>query len=318
MSQLADKAKGDKLVGEVLAGSIRTASRLISRAEACDSSITPILKQLFCKAGDPVLLGITGPPGAGKSTLVNQLIQHYRKHDKCVAVLAVDPSSPFSGGAILGDRVRMNQHAADPGVFIRSMASRGQLGGLAKATGDALSILQAMNFDVIILETVGVGQSEVEIVRHASSVLVLQMPGAGDGVQSVKAGILEIGDIYAVNKSDLPGADKLVTSLREMLQLSSKMHPWLPPVVAIQANTGAGIDRLVQHIGEHRDSIRSGGEVHASRARERVRYRVVEICRQLLNESVFSGAGVTDTQLSAIANHQQDPYTLAEKLVGVL
>ncbi len=240
-----------ELLTHVYSGDVRVASRLISRAESNDPSIAPILDQLRSQDAETPVVGITGPPGGGKSTLVNQLIQAYRREDRRVAVLAVDPSSPVRGGAILGDRVRMNQHATDSGVFIRSMSARGHSGGLAEATGDAICILQAMNFDLIILETVGVGQNEVEIVRHASTVVVIQIPGTGDAIQSVKAGILEIGDMYVVNKSDLPGADRLASSLRDMLHVSAHGPAWHPPVLQVQANSGEGITELVRAIDSH-------------------------------------------------------------------
>ena len=310
------KPEEAQLVEEICAGSIRAASRLISRAEANDGTIAPILKHLFLRGSETPVIGITGPPGAGKSTLVNQLIQHYRENGRRVAVLAVDPSSPFSGGAILGDRVRMNQHAADPGVFIRSMAARGHLGGLAKASGDALFILQAMDFDAIILETVGIGQGEIEIVRYASSVIVLQIPGAGDGIQVMKAGVLETGDIYAVNKSDLPGSEKLVSRLNEMLHLSASDSSWQPPVLAIQANAGNGTAQLVQQLDLHREYTLAEENRYNQRARERARHRVADICRQLIYETVFSRDSLSDGDLEAVMKRQQDPYTLAEKLVG--
>ena len=305
----------DELLARVTAGDIRTASRLISRAEAGDRSITPVLKQLSRRAKNGCLLGITGPPGAGKSTLLNQLIVHYRQLDQQVAVLAVDPSSPFSGGAILGDRVRMNQHAADPKVFIRSMAARGQLGGLASACGDVLTILSAMNFDIVLLETVGVGQNEVDIMRYATQVVVVQTPGAGDRVQSVKAGILEIGDIYVVNKADMPGADQLVTALQDSLQLSHQVQKWLPPVIAIQASSGMGINALVEQIAGHQAWLASNQDTTSQRARQRLRYRIAEICKQRLGEVVVSGAGVSEQEMQALLNREQDPYSVAEQLL---
>lgn len=319
---MSEQAVNDELlqiVAQVKAGKIRTISRLITRAESGDSSLTPILKALFSQGFDTPIIGITGPPGAGKSTLVNQLVKYYRSKDQRVAVLAVDPSSPFSGGAILGDRVRMNEHATDNGVFIRSMAARGQLGGLAKAAADALTILQAMNVDKIILETVGVGQSEVEIMRHASTVAVLQIPGTGDGVQSVKAGVLEIGDIYIVNKADLPGTEKLSSALKDMLHLKGDQDGWQPPVLTTEAITGSGIEEVVDAIKSHikvtNQAAQGTNTVVELRAAARARHRVVEICHQLVNESVFSEQVLTNDLIRELLDRRQDPYSLAEQLL---
>lgn len=315
MSEPSANGEQSPLVEQVKAGKVRAASRLITRAEAGDSSITPILKQLYSHGADTPIIGITGPPGAGKSTLVNQLIKYFRRKQQRIAVLAVDPSSPFSGGAILGDRVRMNEHASDSGVFIRSMAARGQLGGLAKATGDALTILQAMDFDKIILETVGVGQSEVEIIRHASTVVVLQIPGTGDGVQSVKAGVLEIGDIYVVNKADLPGTEKLASALQEMLHLKSGHNSWQPPVLITEAVNGSGVEEVAAASEKHNSTINRTDQDNNAKSELRARHRVMEICHQLVNESVFSEQIISSDQIRGLLGRRQDPYSLAEKLI---
>ena len=204
-------------VDAVLARNIRTCARLITRTESGDPAIRPVLQSLYRHGGHARVLGITGPPGAGKSTLVDQLVAHYRKGGKTVAVLAVDPSSPFSGGAVLGDRLRMGRHDTDRNVFIRSMATRGVLGGLSKAVGDALTVLDAMGWDIVIVETVGVGQSEMDIARHASCIVLLQTAMGGDAVQIAKAGVLEVGDIFVVNKAEAEGSARMVNALNEMV-----------------------------------------------------------------------------------------------------
>ena len=297
------------------------AARLITRIEQGDCSVTPLLQSLYRRGGQSRLIGITGPPGVGKSTLTNRLIAAYRQQGKRVAVLAVDPSSPFTGGAILGDRVRMNQHAGDPGVFIRSMGSRGQLGGLAKATADALTVLDAMNFDVIVVETVGVGQSEIDILRHVHCVLLLQTPDSGDRIQAAKAGLLEIGDIYIVNKADHEGAEVMMRGIADMLQLQSPAdeHQWLPPVLATQASAGTGVDELLAHIERHRLHLRTHRLQNREQETLRLRHRVVAICQQLTRERLLSPAANTqmlEQALEKIRRREADPYGLAATIIG--
>lgn len=294
------------------AGNVRIASRLVSQAESNDKRLLPTLKKLFLRGQDIPVIGITGPPGSGKSTLTNQLVKIFREEEQRIAVLAVDPSSPFSGGAILGDRIRMNQHASDTGVFIRSMSARGQLGGLAKATGDALSILQAMDFDKIILETVGVGQNEIDVIRHATTVLVLQSPYDGDVVQSIKAGMLEIGDVYVVNKADMLGSTKLASSLAAMLCVEADDQVWHPTVHCIEANKGIGIRKIVSDIENHHLLTIND----SARKETRLRHRIFEICQQFVNESVFSENNLSQDQLIEIVERRSDPYTLAQQLVS--
>src|SRR5919201_207666 len=218
-------AAGDSLADRVLAGDIRAASRLMRGIEDGDPSATRVLQALFPSTGRAWVVGITGSPGSGKSTLTDKLIAHYRAAGKRVGVIAVDPSSPFTGGAILGDRIRMQEHATDPGVFIRSLATRGNLGGLSRATGDCIRVMDAMGREVILVETVGVGQDEIDIAQTAHTTVVVVVPGMGDDIQAIKAGILEVADIFVVNKADLDGADRAVRELRAMLELRHAVRP---------------------------------------------------------------------------------------------
>jgi len=218
---------------KVLAGDVRSASRLIRNVEDNIAGTKMSLKHIFPHTGNAHVIGITGAPGAGKSTLTDELISAIRKRDKTVGVLAVDPTSPFTGGAILGDRIRMIRHADDPGVFVRSMATRGSMGGLSKAVGDGIHVLDAMGKDYIIVETVGVGQQEVEIINHAHTVMVVQVPGMGDEIQAIKAGLMEIADLFVVNKSDREGAQKLFREILTMLNMSKFPDGWRPPVLKV-------------------------------------------------------------------------------------
>jgi LAO/AO transport system kinase len=309
-------------VEAICTGKLVPAARLITRIEQGDPEVTPLLQQLYLRGGRSHLLGITGPPGAGKSTLVNQLISAYRQHNKRVAVLAVDPTSPFSGGAILGDRVRMNRHATDPNVFIRSMASRGQLGGLAKAAGDAVTVLDAMDFDVVIIETVGVGQSEIDILRHAQCVLLLQTPESGDRIQAVKAGVMEIGDIYVINKADHEGAEAMKRGIEEMLHMSAPLVNeaplWQAPVLLTQAEVGEGVDELLKLIQEHRDFMVTNPSVSAIRLRQQMRHRILAICHQLTQQQLFSPESndKLEQTLARITRREHDPYSIAKMLLA--
>ena len=297
------------LLGRLREGSIRTASRLITRAENADSDMLPILVQLFEHSNQTPVLGITGPPGSGKSTLLSHLIERYRAKHKRVAVLAVDPSSPFSGGAILGDRVRMQKQALDSDVFIRSMAARDHLGGLASASLDALTILKAMNFDLIILETAGVGQSEVDIMRQANQVLVLQNPGAGDEVQAHKAGLLEIGDLYIVNKSDLPGAEQTAKDLREALSLTTnRVRHAENPVLLIDSLSQKGVQELVAAIEANFAANAEFAKNHSNNQQlsDRRLHQVAQLCQRSVNQCL--------SQLE----HQSaiNPYLLAGQVMA--
>ena len=265
----------DEQLVAIRAGDVRQLARLISRVENAGSDGERVLRDLGPGQGTAVVLGITGSPGVGKSTTTNALISALRARGQRVAVLAVDPSSPFSGGALLGDRIRMQDHAGDDGVYIRSMASRGHLGGLAAATPQVMRVLDVAGFDVVIIETVGVGQSEIEIAATADSSIVLLAPGMGDGIQAAKAGILEIGDVFAVNKSDRDGADTAVRELRAMIELGT-WAGWKPPVVKTVASTGVGIDALLQAVDDHQAWLEASGERRVRRLR-RIREEITAL-----------------------------------------
>ncbi|MBN8476606.1 methylmalonyl Co-A mutase-associated GTPase MeaB [Sulfuritalea sp.] len=307
-------------VAAVTAGQIRAGTRLISRIERGDDGVTPILRALFLHGGHGRVIGVTGPPGAGKSTLINRMVGHWRRQGRSVAVLAIDPSSPFTGGAVLGDRLRMGDHSGDPGVFIRSMASRGQLGGLARAAGDALTVLEAMPWDVVLVETVGVGQNETDVMRHAAVVVLLQTPMGGDDIQAAKAGITEIGDIFVVNKSDHPDAERTARYLEDMLSLSQRLHgnrSWHPPVVRTRAASGAGVEDLAAQIDRCFATFAAHPELARARMAERVRHRVSEILRHQLDRRLKSEASpLLDPLIEPVLARRGDPYAVADELLA--
>jgi LAO/AO transport system kinase len=274
---------------------------------------------LYKHTGNAHIVGITGPPGAGKSTLVEKLTIYAREQEKTVGVIAVDPSSPFTGGALLGDRVRMQAVATDPGVFIRSMATRGHLGGIARATNDAIRVLDAFKKDIIFVETVGAGQSEVDIVRTAHTTVVVEQPGLGDDIQAIKAGIMEIGDIFVVNKADRDGVDKTVSEIDIMLDLNPTRYEnsWRPPVVKVIARENKGIDELYNKIIEHLDYLKSSGEF-SSVQRIRCQDEFVEILKQNLTTYILNKVidqGKFDEVVEQLVRRQIDPYKATDSML---
>jgi LAO/AO transport system kinase len=305
-----------ELVQELLQGSRRALARLISLVENNDPRKEEIMQQLFPHTGKAYLTGITGAPGAGKSSLVDRLLSGMRRSGFTVGVIAVDPTSPFTGGAILGDRIRMQEHALDSGIFIRSMGTRGSLGGLSRATREAVQILDAFGKDLIVIETVGVGQSEIDIVKAADSTVVVLTPAGGDSVQTIKAGIMEIGDIFAVNKSDLPGAERTVAEVNMMLDLKEEPG-WRPPVIPVMALRGEGVDGLWQSLQEHRDYLQRHGLLEARR-RERAGRELGELVEFLVKSRVWESIKTQislDKLIEAIALRRRDPYSAARELL---
>ncbi|MFF6785435.1 methylmalonyl Co-A mutase-associated GTPase MeaB [Streptomyces sp. NPDC012510] len=309
------------LVAQAREGRPRAVARLISLVEGASPQLREVMAALAPLTGGAYVVGLTGSPGVGKSTSTSALVTAYRRAGKRVGVLAVDPSSPFSGGALLGDRVRMSEHASDPGVYIRSMATRGHLGGLAWAAPQAIRVLDAAGCEVILVETVGVGQSEVEIASQADTSVVLLAPGMGDGIQAAKAGILEIGDVYVVNKADRDGADATARELNHMLGLGESRGPgdWRPPIVKTVAARGEGVDEVVEALEKHRAWMEERG-VLAERRRARAAHEVESIAVTALRERIGDLHG--DRRLSALAERivvgELDPYRAADELVAGL
>ncbi|HYO34045.1 MAG TPA: methylmalonyl Co-A mutase-associated GTPase MeaB [Nocardioidaceae bacterium] len=307
------------MVSRARRGDARAVGRLISLVEDASPQLREVAERLAPHTGHAEVLGITGAPGVGKSTTTAALVAALRSAGKRVGVLAVDPSSPFSGGALLGDRVRMQDHATDADVFIRSMASRGHLGGLAWAAPQAVRILDAAGCDVIVIETVGVGQSEVDVAGLADTTLVLLAPGMGDGIQAAKAGILEIGDVYVVNKADREGADRVVRDLRSVLSLGAVPGGWRAPIVKLVAQTAAGVDDVVAAIGGHRQHLEATGELRSRRgrrARDEVEAIAVTSLRQRFGD--LHGHADLDSLAAAVAAGALDPYSAADRLVAAL
>jgi LAO/AO transport system kinase len=309
------------LVEEARAGTSRAVGRLISLVDDQHPALPELMAALAPHTGGAHVIGLTGSPGVGKSTTTNALIRALRDQDQRVAVLAVDPSSPFSGGALLGDRIRMNESASDPGVYIRSLASRGHLGGLSVSTPQAIRVLDAAGFDSIIVETVGVGQSEVEIAGAADTTLVLLAPGMGDGIQAAKAGILEIGDVFVVNKADRDGADSTVRDLRHMIQLGEGTAPgrWRRPVIKASALDGTGIDELAAAIADHLGWLASSGALRQRRtARARDEITALVIARLRARMGDLGSGGALDALAARVVDGGSDPHTAAEELLSGL
>lgn len=322
----------EALVELALSGDPRALARLLTLVENDEEAGRRVVEHLFPRTGQAHIIGVTGAPGTGKSTLVNAMARLYRERGHRVGIVAVDPTSPFSGGALLGDRVRMRDVATDPGVFIRSMATRGSLGGLARATDDVVLVLDAAGYDRILIETVGVGQAEVDIASSAHTVVVVEAPGLGDDVQAIKAGVLEIADIFVVNKADREGADRTVMALQTMLGLGPRQvrhhgrlmtvseespdDAWVPPILKTVATRGEGVEAVVDAVEQHREHLRQSGE-YQRREAARVRHELYRILQETLLARLTRevGPGTVEEVVKQLVARTVDPYTAARQLV---
>jgi LAO/AO transport system kinase len=305
-----------ELAERLLAGDKRALARAISLVENDDPEGWALVREVFPKTGRAAVVGVTGPPGVGKSTLIGALVKSARERERQVAVLSIDPSSPFTKGALLGDRIRLTDHFLDPGVFIRSMASRGSLGGLSEATLQAALLMDAAGNDDVLLETVGVGQAEVDIIDHADTVVLVLMPGSGDSIQALKAGVMEIPDVIVVNKSDHPLTDTMIREIRGVLSLGPRTS-WRVPIVRTEATRGEGVSELVEKLEEHREHIRAEGTLEQRRGRN-LRNEVLELTtirlRRRLEESIREDASVQEL-LDEVVSRRLDPASAAAKLL---
>ena len=308
----------DTWAGQICTGDVRAIARAITAIEDHDPHAEELLKQLFPSTGRAHVVGVTGAPGTGKSTLVDRLAAHYRRGGEQVGIIAVDPTSPYTGGAILGDRIRMQGHASDSGIFIRSMATRGFLGGLARATGDVALILDAAGKQHVLVETVGVGQDEVDIVRLADCTLVLLVPGMGDDVQNMKAGLMEIADIFVLNKSDRDGIDQLETQLEAMLELAPERDGWKPIVVRTVATENKGVDELAAAIAQYREHFSSNAGREAKHI-EHWKRRLLTLAGEISLEQAVSGPqgeAALDALAREVASRKKDPYAAVNELLS--
>jgi LAO/AO transport system kinase len=310
----------DQLLQNFFKGDVRALSRIITRVENRSADSLDILRQLFPHTGRSQIIGITGSPGAGKSSLVDRLAMAYRKQEKTLGIVAVDPSSPYTGGAILGDRIRMQTLGTDPGVYIRSMATRGYLGGLAAATADVVTVLDAAGKNPIIVETVGVGQDEIDIVKLADVSIVVLVPGMGDDIQALKAGIMEIGDIFVINKADRPGVEKMERAVQAVLSLAHRSDMWEPHIVKTVATQGEGIDDLVSAIARAYEYFRNS-EARAQKRKEAEQQRLMKLLEERLItiavQQVFPN-GELSRIVTEIAERRKDPYSVVEQIIGNL
>jgi LAO/AO transport system kinase len=309
----------EKLAEDALKGDKRSVARLLTVVENGGSEARDAIAILYPETGKAHIIGITGSPGVGKSTLIEKMIREIRKRGKTVGVVAVDPTSPFSGGAFLGDRVRMQSLSTDEGVFIRSMATRGSLGGVARATNDAVKVLDAAGMDFIIVETVGAGQSEVEVMRITETVVVMLSPGAGDDIQALKAGMMEIGDVFVVNKADLESAQRVVVDVKNTLSMKVPEEGWRTPVVKTVATTGDGVDELLETIIRHREHLNSSGA--SEQRKRRVEDEVVSAIREKAADYVIEslrGSNQLAETIERVMNLEKDPYTAVDELLSTL